>query len=59
MTCVCEGRQARRRAGQSARDKLTADLERHVRAGLQTALDAGYEILKRSGSSLDAVEAAS
>jgi beta-aspartyl-peptidase (threonine type) len=45
-------------AGVIARDKLTADVVRDVRAGLQSALDAGYEIFKRSGSSLDAVEAA-
>ncbi|HJS06299.1 MAG TPA: isoaspartyl peptidase/L-asparaginase, partial [Pirellulales bacterium] len=45
-------------AGVIARDKLTAEVERDVRENLDKALDAGYAVLKRGGSSLDAVEAA-
>jgi beta-aspartyl-peptidase (threonine type) len=45
-------------AGVIARDKLTREVERDVRAGLDQALDAGYAVIKRGGSSLDAVEAA-
>ena len=45
-------------AGVIARDKLTAEVERDVRTGLDQALDAGYAVLKRGGSSLDAVETA-
>ncbi len=45
-------------AGVIARDKLTAEVERDVRAGLDQALDAGYSVLKRGGTGLDAVEAA-
>jgi beta-aspartyl-peptidase (threonine type) len=45
-------------AGTIERSTMTPDKEREYRAGLQRALTAGYEILKRSGSSLDATEAA-
>src|SRR5213594_2544674 len=45
-------------AGTIERSNMTPEREREYRAGLQRALTAGYEILKRGGSSLDAVEAA-
>ena len=45
-------------AGTIGRDSMTPEKEREYRAGLERALQAGYEILKRSGSSLDATEAA-
>jgi L-asparaginase / beta-aspartyl-peptidase len=45
-------------AGTIERSKLTPEREREYRAGLERALTAGYEILKRGGSSLDATEAA-
>jgi beta-aspartyl-peptidase (threonine type) len=45
-------------AGTIERSKMTAERERDYRAGLERALIAGYEILKRGGSSLDATEAA-
>jgi beta-aspartyl-peptidase (threonine type) len=45
-------------AGVIARDKLSAEVERDVRDNLDKALDAGYAVLKRGASSLDAVEAA-
>jgi beta-aspartyl-peptidase (threonine type) len=45
-------------AGVIDRDKLTGEVEREVRADLNKALDAGYAILKKKGTSLDAVEAA-
>jgi beta-aspartyl-peptidase (threonine type) len=45
-------------AGTIERSKMTLEKEREYRAGLERALTAGYEILKRGGSSLDAVEAA-
>jgi beta-aspartyl-peptidase (threonine type) len=38
--------------------KMTPDKEASYRAGLAAALDAGYSILERGGSSLDAVTAA-
>jgi len=44
-------------AGTIARSKMTPEMERELRAGLQRALDAGHEILKNGGSSLDAVVA--
>ena len=44
-------------AGTIAQSKITPQIERDLRAGLQRALQAGYEILKDSGSSLDAVVA--
>jgi L-asparaginase / beta-aspartyl-peptidase len=45
-------------AGTIERSRMTPEKERQYRAGLQQALTAGYEILKRGGSSLDATEAA-
>jgi L-asparaginase / beta-aspartyl-peptidase len=45
-------------AGTIERSKMTPEREREYRAGLEHALTAGYEILKRGGSSLDATEAA-
>jgi beta-aspartyl-peptidase (threonine type) len=45
-------------AGTIERSKMTPEKERVYRAGLERALTAGYEILKRGGSSLDATEAA-
>jgi L-asparaginase / beta-aspartyl-peptidase len=44
-------------AGTIAPSQMTPRIERDLRAGLQRALQAGYEILKDSGSSLDAVVA--
>ena len=45
-------------AGTIERSKMTAERERDYRGGLERALAAGYDILKRGGSSLDATEAA-
>jgi L-asparaginase / beta-aspartyl-peptidase len=45
-------------AGTIERSKMTPEKEREYRSGLERALTAGYEILKRGGSSLDATEAA-
>jgi beta-aspartyl-peptidase (threonine type) len=45
-------------AGTIERSKMTPEKEPEYRAGLQHALTAGYQILKRGGSSLDATEAA-
>jgi L-asparaginase / beta-aspartyl-peptidase len=45
-------------AGTIERSNVTPEREREYRAGLERALTAGYEILKRGGSSLDATEAA-
>jgi beta-aspartyl-peptidase (threonine type) len=45
-------------AGTIDRSSMTPEREREYRVGLERALSAGYEILKRSGSSLDATEAA-
>jgi beta-aspartyl-peptidase (threonine type) len=45
-------------AGTIERNRMTPEKEREYRAGLERALAAGYEILKRGGSSLDATEAA-
>src|SRR5438270_8356869 len=45
-------------AGTIERSKMTPEKEREYRAGLERALTAGYEILKRGGSSLDATEGA-
>jgi len=45
-------------AGTIERSTMTPEREREYRAGLERALTAGYEILKRGGSSLDATEAA-
>jgi L-asparaginase / beta-aspartyl-peptidase len=45
-------------AGTIERSSMTPEKQREYRAGLERALTAGYEILKRGGSSLDATEAA-
>jgi len=45
-------------AGTIERANMTPEKEREYRAGLERALVAGYDILKRGGSSLDATEAA-
>jgi beta-aspartyl-peptidase (threonine type) len=45
-------------AGTIERNKITPDLERAYRDGLERSLRAGYDILEKGGSSLDAVEAA-
>src|SRR5881409_3402812 len=45
-------------AGTIDRAKMTPEKEHEYRAGLERALRAGYEILKRGGSSLDATESA-
>jgi len=45
-------------AGVRERAQMTPELEREYRAVLNQSLAAGHEILKRGGSSLDAVEAA-
>ena len=45
-------------AGTMDRSKITPEREKLYREGLERALLAGYEILGRGGSSLDAVEAA-
>ena len=45
-------------AGAVPRSSLTAERERHYRDGLAAALDGGYAVLEKGGSSLDAVTAA-
>ena len=45
-------------AGTIDRANMTPEKERKYRAGLERALAAGYDILKRGGSSFDATEAA-
>lgn len=45
-------------AGTIERSNMTPERERAYRAGLERALAAGYDVLKRGGSSLDATEAA-
>ena len=45
-------------AGTIERSKMTPQKEHEYRAGLERALRAGYEILKRGGSSLNATESA-
>src|ERR1044072_50807 len=45
-------------AGTIEPSNMTPEREREYRTGLERALSAGYEILKRGGSSLDATEAA-
>ncbi|MBV8877220.1 MAG: isoaspartyl peptidase/L-asparaginase [Gammaproteobacteria bacterium] len=45
-------------AGVIERAKMTPEHEASYRAGLAAALDAGYEVLERGGTSLDAVIAA-
>ena len=45
-------------AGAVPRANLSAERERAYRAGLETALDAGFAVLERGGTSLDAVTTA-
>ncbi len=45
-------------AGTIIRSEMTAELEAEYRSGLENALKAGWEILQKNGSALDAVEAA-
>ena len=45
-------------AGVIARGQMTADMERQYRTGISAALQAGYAVLSRGGTSLDAVVAA-
>ena len=45
-------------AGVILREKLSVDLEKKFREGLQRALLAGYDVLKKNGSAPDAVQAA-
>ena len=45
-------------AGAVPRATLPAERERHYRAGLEAALDAGYTVLEAGGTSLDAVATA-
>jgi beta-aspartyl-peptidase (threonine type) len=45
-------------AGVIVREKLSPELEAQYRAEMQRALDAGYAVLERGGSALDAVVAA-
>ena len=45
-------------AGAVPRARLSPEREQRYRAGLEAALDAGYALLERGGSSLDAVTAA-
>jgi beta-aspartyl-peptidase (threonine type) len=45
-------------AGTMERGKMTPEKEKEYRSGLANSLKAGYEILKKGGSALDATEAA-
>lgn len=45
-------------AGTIQRSSMTAELEAKYRGGLEAALNAGWDVLRRGGSSLDSVEAA-
>lgn len=45
-------------AGVISPKELTADLEKQYRQGLKEALEAGFKILEKGGSALDAVQAA-
>ncbi len=45
-------------AGTILKSKMTAELEKEYRNGLENALKKGWEILKKTGSALDSVEAA-
>jgi beta-aspartyl-peptidase (threonine type) len=45
-------------AGAMPRGLLTSENERAYRAGLESALDSGYAVLERGGSSLDALSTA-
>jgi beta-aspartyl-peptidase (threonine type) len=42
-------------AGTMPRSEMTSEAERSYRSGLQEALDAGYDVLRSGGTSLDAV----
>lgn len=42
-------------AGTMPRSEMTSEAERSYRSGLQQALDAGYDVLRGGGTSLDAV----
>src|SRR5262245_21916163 len=42
-------------AGVIVRERLSSEMEAQYRAELQNALDAGYAVLERGGSALDAV----
>src|SRR3954469_13036592 len=44
-------------AGTIERGSMTPEREKEYRAGLERALNVGYDILKRGGTALDAVEA--
>src|SRR5688572_2171965 len=44
-------------AGVLQRDRITPEIDRQLRAGLEAALEAGAQILAAGGSALDAVEA--
>jgi L-asparaginase / beta-aspartyl-peptidase len=43
-------------AGVFSRERMTPEIERAMRADVESALRAGYQVLKAGGSSLDAVE---
>lgn len=45
-------------AGTILKSEMTAELEAEYRGGLENALQTGWEILRKNGSALDAVEAA-
>lgn len=45
-------------AGLIRRDSLSPERERSAQAGLRAALDAGWRVLNRRGSAIEAVEAA-
>lgn len=45
-------------AGTILRSEMTAELEAEYRGGLESALATGWEVLRKNGSALDAVEAA-
>ncbi len=45
-------------AGTITKSEMTAELEREYRSGLENSLKAGWEVLSKNGSALDAVEAA-
>src|SRR5438270_13598609 len=45
-------------AGTIAPNRMTPEIERDLRAGLERSLEAGYDVLKNGGSSVDAVVAA-
>lgn len=45
-------------AGTLSKAQMTPEMEAKYRAGLQQALDAGYQVLEQGGSSLDAVNTA-